>query len=253
MEEASLHTTRKHTDAFLIKTYDKHGVLPRKACLRSLCLTRHLNLLDIGECLEIRDYQLCEWSTPTGLKLARENLQSRVKEEDSITDVENAVFDLGVVDSLCFLFVELLKELNHIKHLALESFLAKIYLRAEIDPNTHLKMFLHECAPKTAPKANSLDSHISSNGSFQYGDNQDWKRRLLGVRELLAITSILARSVLNSDLRILCPKNNALLNHEWLCSQFELFGFDVVFENNPEKHRENKVLRSRKSLEPSGP
>ncbi|GKF59955.1 hypothetical protein Tco_0176741, partial [Tanacetum coccineum] len=47
-----------------------------------------------------------EWSTPTGLKLARENLQSRVKEEDSITDVENADFDLGVMDSLCFLFVD---------------------------------------------------------------------------------------------------------------------------------------------------
>ncbi|GJW13516.1 putative reverse transcriptase domain-containing protein [Tanacetum coccineum] len=47
-----------------------------------------------------------EWSTPAGLKLARENLQSRVKEEDSITDVENAVFDLGVMDSLCFLFVD---------------------------------------------------------------------------------------------------------------------------------------------------
>ncbi|GJX79052.1 hypothetical protein Tco_0327201 [Tanacetum coccineum] len=41
-----------------------------------------------------------------GLKIARENLQSRVKEEDSITDVENAVFDLGVMDSLCFLFVD---------------------------------------------------------------------------------------------------------------------------------------------------
>ncbi|GJT98032.1 reverse transcriptase domain-containing protein [Tanacetum coccineum] len=41
-----------------------------------------------------------EWSTPAGLKLARENLQSRVKEEDSITDVENAIFDLGVMDSL---------------------------------------------------------------------------------------------------------------------------------------------------------
>ncbi|GKF50245.1 hypothetical protein Tco_0146712 [Tanacetum coccineum] len=42
-----------------------------------------------------------EWSTPAGLKLAQENLQSRVKEEDSITDVENAAFDLGVMDSLC--------------------------------------------------------------------------------------------------------------------------------------------------------
>ncbi|GJW55924.1 hypothetical protein Tco_0100009 [Tanacetum coccineum] len=47
-----------------------------------------------------------EWSTPAGLKLARENLQSRVKEEDSITDVENAIFDFGVMDSLCFLFID---------------------------------------------------------------------------------------------------------------------------------------------------
>nr|GEX26690.1 hypothetical protein [Tanacetum cinerariifolium] len=30
-----------------------------------------------------------EWSRPAGLKLARENLQSRVKEEDSVTNVEN--------------------------------------------------------------------------------------------------------------------------------------------------------------------
>ncbi|GJU52451.1 hypothetical protein Tco_1226165 [Tanacetum coccineum] len=91
------------------------GCLPRSACLRSLCLTRPPNLLVHGERLEIWDYQLCaiwknlgysEWSTPAGLKLARENLQSRVKEEDSITDVENAVFDLGVMDSLCFLFID---------------------------------------------------------------------------------------------------------------------------------------------------
>ncbi|GKF51375.1 hypothetical protein Tco_0147842, partial [Tanacetum coccineum] len=41
-----------------------------------------------------------EWSTLSGLKLARENIQSRVKEEDSITNVENTVFDLGVMDSL---------------------------------------------------------------------------------------------------------------------------------------------------------
>ncbi|GJR46632.1 hypothetical protein Tco_1314735 [Tanacetum coccineum] len=74
-----------------------------------------LYLLVHGERLEIWDYQLCaiwknlgysEWSTPAGLKLARENLQSRVKEEDSITDVENAIFDLGVMDSLCFLFID---------------------------------------------------------------------------------------------------------------------------------------------------
>ncbi|GJZ25869.1 hypothetical protein Tco_0570122 [Tanacetum coccineum] len=35
-----------------------------------------------------------ERSRPTGFQFAREHLQSRVKEEDLITDVENAVFDL---------------------------------------------------------------------------------------------------------------------------------------------------------------
>ncbi|GKF17376.1 hypothetical protein Tco_0062294 [Tanacetum coccineum] len=68
------------------------------------------NSIILGEGLEIRDNLGCairknlgysEWSTPAGLKLVRENLQSSVKEEDSITDVENAIFDLGVMDSLC--------------------------------------------------------------------------------------------------------------------------------------------------------
>ncbi|GJR30370.1 hypothetical protein Tco_1106602 [Tanacetum coccineum] len=80
MEEASLHTTRKH----LFITTDKHGVPPTKR----FAIWKNLGY--------------SEWSTPAGLKLARENLQSRVKEEDSITNVENAVFDLGVMDSLCF-------------------------------------------------------------------------------------------------------------------------------------------------------
>nr|GFA57207.1 hypothetical protein [Tanacetum cinerariifolium] len=47
-----------------------------------------------------------KWSRPAGLKLTQENLQSRVKEEDSITDVENAVFDFGVMKPLSFLFSE---------------------------------------------------------------------------------------------------------------------------------------------------
>nr|GEY87631.1 hypothetical protein [Tanacetum cinerariifolium] len=72
------------------------GCLPRSACLGSLSLTQSPNSLVLGEGLEIKDNHLwehmgnSEWSRPSGLKLSRENLQSRVKEEDSITDVKNA-------------------------------------------------------------------------------------------------------------------------------------------------------------------
>ncbi|GKA85482.1 hypothetical protein Tco_0807136 [Tanacetum coccineum] len=92
----------------------EHGVPPTKRLFKVAMLDPSPNLLVHGERLEIRDNLGCaiwknlgysEWSTPAGLKLARENLQSRVKEEDSITDVENAIFDLGVMDSLCFLLV----------------------------------------------------------------------------------------------------------------------------------------------------
>nr|GEY36447.1 hypothetical protein [Tanacetum cinerariifolium] len=56
----------------------------------------------LGECLEIRDNHLCsiwknmrnnERSRPAGFQLAGENLQSGVKEEDSIIDVENTFED----------------------------------------------------------------------------------------------------------------------------------------------------------------
>ncbi|GKF15064.1 hypothetical protein Tco_0056526 [Tanacetum coccineum] len=79
-------------------TTDKHGVPPMKRLFKVAMLDPSPNLLVHGE-------RYSEWSTPAGLKLARENLQSRVKEEDSITDVENAIFDLGVMDSLYFLLV----------------------------------------------------------------------------------------------------------------------------------------------------
>ncbi|GJV44150.1 hypothetical protein Tco_1428686 [Tanacetum coccineum] len=93
------------------------GCLPRSACLRSLCLTRHLNLLDIRECLEIWDYQL--WYVPSKVVLNTMTIHFEVwpgvwensdrvpvKEEDSITDVENAVLDLGVVNPLCLFFID---------------------------------------------------------------------------------------------------------------------------------------------------
>ncbi|GJR99163.1 hypothetical protein Tco_1540069 [Tanacetum coccineum] len=110
MEDVSLLTQKQ---LLLHTTTDKHGVPPTKrACLRFVMLDRFPDLLVHGERLEDPGHLSCaiwknlgysEWSTPAGLKLARENLQSRVKEEDSITDVKNAVFDLGVMDSLCFL------------------------------------------------------------------------------------------------------------------------------------------------------
>ncbi|GJT16519.1 hypothetical protein Tco_0875225 [Tanacetum coccineum] len=70
------------------------------------------NSLVHGESLENRDNHQWEnlsngeWSGPAGFELARENLKSRIEEEDSITNVENAVLDLGVMKSLCSLFVD---------------------------------------------------------------------------------------------------------------------------------------------------
>ncbi|GJQ89036.1 hypothetical protein Tco_0000175 [Tanacetum coccineum] len=78
-------------------------LLPNMAKDRCLSLNPHL---DLASCAIWKNLGYSEWSTPAGLKLARENLQSRVKEEDSITDVENAVLDLGVVNPLCLFFID---------------------------------------------------------------------------------------------------------------------------------------------------
>ncbi|GKG13572.1 hypothetical protein Tco_0350532, partial [Tanacetum coccineum] len=57
MEEAGLHTTRKH---LFISTqyYDKHGVPPTKRLFKVAMLDPFPNSLVLGESLEIRDYQL---------------------------------------------------------------------------------------------------------------------------------------------------------------------------------------------------
>ena len=120
------------------------GCLPRSALFlvtESRSLTRSPNSFVLGESWEIRDYHgwyvpseivfqtvtihlkvgtielsqlngtirehLCygEWSRPTSFKLTRENLQTRVKKKHLITNVENAVFDLGIMTSFCFLFI----------------------------------------------------------------------------------------------------------------------------------------------------
>ncbi|GJV10525.1 hypothetical protein Tco_1352066 [Tanacetum coccineum] len=93
MEEASLHTTRKHL-FISIQYYDKHRVPPMKRLFKVAMLDPSPEFIGPWGNLEIWDYQLCaiwknlgysEWSTSAGLKLARGNSSIRVKEEDSIT------------------------------------------------------------------------------------------------------------------------------------------------------------------------
>ncbi|GKD57737.1 hypothetical protein Tco_1291124, partial [Tanacetum coccineum] len=57
MEEASLHTTRKHL-FITAQYYDKHGVPPTKRLFKVAMLDPSPNLLVHGERLEIWDYQL---------------------------------------------------------------------------------------------------------------------------------------------------------------------------------------------------
>ncbi|GJV83876.1 hypothetical protein Tco_1523774 [Tanacetum coccineum] len=84
---------------------DKHGVPPTKRLFRVTKLDLIPEFIypwgrfgDPGQPIVVRPLQSNldngERSGPTGFQHAREHLQSRVKEEDLITDVENAVFDL---------------------------------------------------------------------------------------------------------------------------------------------------------------
>nr|GFC44161.1 hypothetical protein [Tanacetum cinerariifolium] len=127
------------------KEMDKHGVPPTKRLFfitESLSLTRSLNLVVHGKRvkirsnirrnvttkmvlhtviihLEIRSIMLRQLNStvrkdpgdgkrarPTGLYLSRENLQARIKEQDLIIDIKNAVLDLRVMWLLCSLFVD---------------------------------------------------------------------------------------------------------------------------------------------------
>ncbi|GJV24337.1 hypothetical protein Tco_1377032 [Tanacetum coccineum] len=47
---------------------------------------------------------MVKWFRPTVIQFARENLQSRVEKENTITNVENAVFDLSILNiTICML------------------------------------------------------------------------------------------------------------------------------------------------------
>ncbi|GKC22168.1 hypothetical protein Tco_1024318 [Tanacetum coccineum] len=64
MEEASLHTTRKHLFIFT-QYYDKHGVPPTKRLFKVAMLDPSPEFIGHGECLEIWDYQL--WAVSFGV------------------------------------------------------------------------------------------------------------------------------------------------------------------------------------------
>nr|GFB40284.1 hypothetical protein [Tanacetum cinerariifolium] len=58
-------------------------------------------------CSTVRiDFEDSERAGPTGFKLSREYLQSRIKKQHLITNIENAVFDLVIVKLFSSFFVD---------------------------------------------------------------------------------------------------------------------------------------------------
>ncbi|GJQ90815.1 hypothetical protein Tco_0001954 [Tanacetum coccineum] len=74
--------------------------VPSKVVLKSM--TVHLEVWPVGLYNHgaIKDTLENVNVSPTGFKFTLENLQSRIKKKDSVTNVENAVLDFGVVDLL---------------------------------------------------------------------------------------------------------------------------------------------------------
>nr|GEU95805.1 copia protein [Tanacetum cinerariifolium] len=109
-KEKRVSTTTAHNKhkLFITKLRISMGYLPRSAYLGSLSLTQFPEFNGPWECLEIRDYQLWiginlrngERARTTGFEFAKENHQSGVKEEDSVTDVKNTVLDFLVMKPL---------------------------------------------------------------------------------------------------------------------------------------------------------
>nr|GEY92411.1 reverse transcriptase domain-containing protein [Tanacetum cinerariifolium] len=52
------------------------------------------------------DFKDSEWARPTGFQLTRENLESRIKKQHLITNIENAVFDLVIMKLFSPFFVD---------------------------------------------------------------------------------------------------------------------------------------------------
>nr|GFD06235.1 hypothetical protein [Tanacetum cinerariifolium] len=52
------------------------------------------------------DFRDSEWARPTRFKLTQENLESRIKKQLLITNIENAVFDLVIMKLFSSFFVD---------------------------------------------------------------------------------------------------------------------------------------------------
>ncbi|GJU75194.1 hypothetical protein Tco_1272264 [Tanacetum coccineum] len=101
MENASLLTHKTLISIKKEDRLDKHGVPPTKRLFRVPTLDPSPEFIgpwgtfgDPGQPRLLdgairKNLDNGEWSRPTGFQFARENLQSRVEEEDTITNVEN--------------------------------------------------------------------------------------------------------------------------------------------------------------------
>ncbi|GJT51731.1 hypothetical protein Tco_0977888 [Tanacetum coccineum] len=154
MEEANLHTTRKQLFIYT-QYYDKHGVPPTKRLFKVAMLDVTPELLDIKECLD--DLGL---STVYTLWGSFEAVRKAHKASSSLTGPKDDQAARSSQLLLCQLYQSLtLEGAEPIGgNLALESILTKRYFEGG---RIRLEMFLMTC-PKTAPKAKSLASHISS-------------------------------------------------------------------------------------------
>nr|GFC69330.1 hypothetical protein [Tanacetum cinerariifolium] len=52
------------------------------------------------------DFKDCEWAGPTGFQLTRETLESGIKKQHLINNIENAVFDLVIMKLLSPFFID---------------------------------------------------------------------------------------------------------------------------------------------------
>ncbi|GJU06467.1 hypothetical protein Tco_1122897 [Tanacetum coccineum] len=96
------------TTLIYITTTDKHGVPPTKRLFRVAMLDPSQGFngpwesLRSGTTIVVVPSKMMGKGHSNGILVCPEKILIGIKEEDSITDVENTVFDLRVMEPLCF-------------------------------------------------------------------------------------------------------------------------------------------------------